>query len=299
MRHGRTIVEEIRSSETFAKLDYRQRDLFQGLIEVADDQGRLPGTPTMVRSRVWPADDISIDEVQSDLNVLAGGEDPFIKIYKVDGKTYLQIINWWIYQPMQWAQESNYPAPEGWTDRWRYTGPGKKIISKNWEKVGGYSVELKAVPAPVPAGLPDEVPLPTYKDKDKEKHKNKEKDKEKENENLKPSAENSKPSGPSLEQLQESWNYAIGELRTQQGINRAFYETYVSGLKVTGKSGNSIQVKAVNQYTVDLITTRAVKTMLERSLRAILVNPEINIEFWVDAPPKPVPIEQDQVVESG
>ena len=104
MKKGRTIVEGIRRSETFGALNFECRDLFQGLIEVADDQGRQPGTATAVRSEVWPYDDIPAARVQDDLDILASGPDPFIKIYKVDGKTYIQIINWWTYQQMQWAQ---------------------------------------------------------------------------------------------------------------------------------------------------------------------------------------------------
>ena len=39
---------------------------------------------------------------------------------------------------MQWAGKSDHPAPEGWTDRFRYHGKGNKIISLNWDSDGGF-----------------------------------------------------------------------------------------------------------------------------------------------------------------
>ena len=68
MGKRRSIDSRIRSSQTFAALTYRQRDLWQGMIEVgADDQGRMPGYPAYVRSMIWPYDDIPLSEVDADL----------------------------------------------------------------------------------------------------------------------------------------------------------------------------------------------------------------------------------------
>lgn len=136
MSKRRLIDEKIRSSQSFSGLNYRQRDLWQGLIETADDQGRMPGVPTKVRSLVWSYDDISPHEVASDLKILA--DQKFILLYSVNGFEYLQIINWWVYQTPEWAGKSDHPSPEGWTDRIRYHGKGNVIISINWDKKGGF-----------------------------------------------------------------------------------------------------------------------------------------------------------------
>src|SRR4030065_334081 len=63
----RTLDSKIRKSQSFAKLNYRQRDLWQGIIAVVDDQGRMPGDARFIRAMVSPYDDISIAEVESDL----------------------------------------------------------------------------------------------------------------------------------------------------------------------------------------------------------------------------------------
>ena len=132
----RTLDSKIRKSQSFAKLNYRQRDLWQGIIAVVDDQGRMPGDARFIRSMVWPYDDISIAEVESDLQQLS--EQGMVYRYSNSGDLYIQIINWWKYQSMNWAGPSGFPAPDGWTDRLRYHGKENKIISSNWETQGGF-----------------------------------------------------------------------------------------------------------------------------------------------------------------
>jgi len=138
MAKSRTINSAIRMSQSFAKLTHRQRDLWHGIIVVADDQGRLPGLAAAIRSMVWPLDDISVEEVESDLIALE--TNSMVERYRLDDKSYMQVVNWWKYQKMQWAGESSYPPPEGWLDRCRYHGPGREIMYKNWKTPGGYCI---------------------------------------------------------------------------------------------------------------------------------------------------------------
>lgn len=284
MKKGRSIVKEIRSSETFGALNYEQRDLFQGLIEVADDQGRMVGVATAIRSYVWAYDDITAEEVQADLNVLAGGEDPFIKLYKVAGKTYLQIVNWWTYQPMNWAQASAYPAPEGWTDRVRYQAVGGKIISNNWDKPGGFAKQVQ-VSTPLDTDL--HSPLCSgqdtglIKDNNNNNHNQKEK---KLKVKLTPGEIQipilqSSQSPQSLEKTKSAWNMALGDLRKE--MSRADFETWVKPTIVDSVDGSRIKVLAGNSYSVDWLTKR-VKSTLERSLQHYLVNPDVTVEFGVN-----------------
>jgi len=139
----RSISNEIRLSQSFSRLSLRQRDLWHGLIATADDQGRLPGVPAAVRSLVWPYDDVLSADVQSDLNTL--GDIGNILIYSYGDAQYIQIVNWWQYQQMQWAGASKYPAPEGWKDRERYHSKGRKIVTKNWDTPGGFFIETEEV----------------------------------------------------------------------------------------------------------------------------------------------------------
>ena len=136
MGKKRTIDSKIRSSQSFAKLNYRQRDLWQGIIEVADDQGRMPGLSAYVRSLVWPSDDITLADVEGDL--LAIEQAGYIVRYTAGDMVYLQVAKWWKYQTMQWAGKSDYPAPPGWVDRLRYHGKENVITTVNWDSEGGY-----------------------------------------------------------------------------------------------------------------------------------------------------------------
>lgn len=124
---------KIRHSQTFQKFTYRQRDLWHGLIEVADDQGRLPGNLPNVRSLVWPADDISLEDVDKDLSAIKKVGN--IIRYEVDGCKYIQITNWQKYQSeAEWLGLSDYPHPNGWHDRARFHGKNHAIITLNWNE---------------------------------------------------------------------------------------------------------------------------------------------------------------------
>lgn len=121
---------------SFAALSYRQRDLWHGLITVADDQGRVLGVPANIRSEVWPYDDVTLEQVEQDLGALS--DQGMVLIYQVKNKPILQVINWWKYQVKQWAGPSDWEPPAGWMDRCRYHGAGHKIILENWDQAGGF-----------------------------------------------------------------------------------------------------------------------------------------------------------------
>lgn len=157
MGKSRALNSKIRESQTFASLNYRQRDLWQGIIACADDQGRMPGVAAFIRSLIWPFDDVGTTEVEDDLQILEGSG--FIHRYKIANNVYLQIINWWKYQKMSWAGPSNHPKPEGWTDRIRYHGKGRKIFSADWNHSGGFDDSyVHSLPSALPSALPSELP---------------------------------------------------------------------------------------------------------------------------------------------
>lgn len=133
----RIVDSKIRSSETFAGLTLRQRDLWHGLLVVVDDQGRMPANPAFVRAQVWPFDDFTLADIDADLHALEDAGN--ILRYQADGRTFLQIVNWWRYQAPQWCNSSDHPAPAGWIDRVRVHRPGGKIETLNWDLPGGIS----------------------------------------------------------------------------------------------------------------------------------------------------------------
>jgi hypothetical protein len=285
MKTGHSIVKEIRSSESFARLTYRQRDLWQGLIETADDQGRCVGRPGMVRSAIWPEDNISLDEVQAELDVLASGDDPFIQIYQVDGKTYIQIIHWWRYQRMQWAGRSAWPPPPGWNDHCHYETTGRKIIDINWNPKGGYDDrkdQLAGTPASEPAsqpsgdlgsepsgkldgGLESTLGLRQVKDRDK----------------LIEKSEIGQVESADDDQARKSWLLALGELQRQ--MSRADYDAYMRSLEFIGLEGDAIKIAAQNRYTIDFLTRRKVKLILEKILQGFMER-EVTLQFVIDLP---------------
>ena len=117
------------TSETVGALTRDQRLLFIGLWSNADDQGRIRGHVALVRSCIFPYDDISLDEIRADLAALSEGA--FILCYQVEGREVIQIKNWWTYQRPQWAYPSDLPAPEGWEDKLRYR-QDNQVITDNW-----------------------------------------------------------------------------------------------------------------------------------------------------------------------
>lgn len=124
-------------SESIAQLNETQRLLFIGIISNADDQGRMSAHPALVRSDVYPYDDKSLEEIESNLQAIVNVGS--IMLYEVDDKRYLQIPNWWEYQKPQWAYPSKLPSPDGWQDRLRYR-EDNKVIAKNWETPKGKSI---------------------------------------------------------------------------------------------------------------------------------------------------------------
>ena len=132
MAKKRIIDSRIRKSGSFVALDWQTRDLWHGIIAVADDQGRLLGVPASIRSEIWPLDDVTLEQVKDGLDALV--EQGMIYIYQVKNQAVIQVVNWWIYQHKQWAVRSDWPAPEGWVDRARYHGKGHKVITEKWDQ---------------------------------------------------------------------------------------------------------------------------------------------------------------------
>jgi hypothetical protein len=136
-------------SENVAALPIARRYFFIGLFSNADDQGRLKAHPALLRSQLYPFDDVPLEEIQAALTELAEGG--FITLYSVEGKDYLQIPNWWTYQRPRWARPSEHPAPEGWSDRVRYR-LGNSVLRDNWD-----GLEEENTSADAPADLEQNV----------------------------------------------------------------------------------------------------------------------------------------------
>lgn len=95
-------------SEDVSKLTIRQRLLLIGLFSNADDYGRGRAKPTYIRSVVFPYDDISVEEIQEDLEAIK--RHISIVFYEVDGNSYYEFLNWNKWQTVQKPQRSMIPS---------------------------------------------------------------------------------------------------------------------------------------------------------------------------------------------
>lgn len=123
------------SNENFAALPAMARLLQVGIINHADDQGRIKAHPAYLRSQIFPYDDVTIGDVQKWLQLIT--QNGTAIVYEVDGKEYLQLVKWWDYQSLQYASPSEYPAPGAWQDRIRYNAKGGMVLTHNWITVKG------------------------------------------------------------------------------------------------------------------------------------------------------------------
>lgn len=131
----RMIDDSMWANESFAEMPMGARLLLIGIINHADDQGRMKANPAYLRAQIFPYDDISTLQIQEWLEVIQVNDT--LILYLNDGKQFLQLINWWKYQSLQYAQPSQHPRPAGWQDRIRRTLTKGVIVTCNWQKVNG------------------------------------------------------------------------------------------------------------------------------------------------------------------
>lgn len=150
----RMIEPAIWQSESMGRLTIRQRLMFIGMFSNADDQGRLRASAPVIRSMIFPFDDIPISEVEPDIKAIEA-EHCIIR-YEANGALFAQLVNWWKYQKHQWAYPSSIPKPDGWSDRLRFR-QGGKVITENWENPKPFtqmpSIEQNRIEVPKEIGV--------------------------------------------------------------------------------------------------------------------------------------------------
>lgn len=109
MARIRTIKPEYWSDERMASVSLEARLLFLGLLNLADDAGRLRGHPALIRGALFPYDDLTVAQVDGWLEELA--DSGRIQRYRVDGEAYVWIRNFAKHQKIDHATPSKMPAP--------------------------------------------------------------------------------------------------------------------------------------------------------------------------------------------
>jgi len=107
MPRTRYIKPDFFTDEDVAVLLPMERLFFIGLWCHADRDGRLEYRPQFLKVALAPYDDCDVSVI---INRLALGKKPFIKIYEVDRKIYIQIINFIKHQrPHHTESRSKFP----------------------------------------------------------------------------------------------------------------------------------------------------------------------------------------------
>lgn len=110
MARIRTIKPSFFTSETIAQLTLAQRLTFIGLWTHVDDEGRCVDNARLVKAAIWPLDDRTGAEVESDLGALT--EHSLITRYTVAGKRYIVVNGFREHQVINRRTKSSLPSPE-------------------------------------------------------------------------------------------------------------------------------------------------------------------------------------------
>jgi len=96
-------------NEYLAACSPHARLLFIGLWMLADREGRLEDRPKQIEAAIFPYEEVNIEELLSELENVPG-DHPFIQRYQVNGKRYIQVVNFAKHQnPHRNEKESVIP----------------------------------------------------------------------------------------------------------------------------------------------------------------------------------------------
>lgn len=100
---------EMRQDERYARLSYPARELFNGLITMADDEGRFRALTSAILGHVFPYDDDAIRKLKDWVTeVKASG---MVVFYIVDGVPYGAFRHWKRHQKINRPTPSDLPPP--------------------------------------------------------------------------------------------------------------------------------------------------------------------------------------------
>ena len=109
MARARNIKPSFFKNDELAELSMEARLCFIGLWTISDCFGRMELRPKRIKAELFPYDNVDIDEIIKNLN-----EYRFIRIYSVQGRRYLEIVNFVKHQNPHKNEKqkgSDIPAP--------------------------------------------------------------------------------------------------------------------------------------------------------------------------------------------
>lgn len=157
----RMLDSRLWANEHFGEMPMMARLLLLGIINHADDQGRIKGKLMYLRTEIFRYDrDVTDEQVGECLKLIEANGT--IECYAVGGKDYVQLLNWWEYQSLQFAAPSDMPRPATWQDRIRYNAKGGATLTCNWVTPKGEkpidTCDQDGNPLPIVATLPPRNP---------------------------------------------------------------------------------------------------------------------------------------------
>jgi hypothetical protein len=109
MARARNIKPGFFRNADLVELSFEERLLFIGLWTIADREGRLEDRPKQIKMELFPADSVDCDAMLDSLTAIG-----MVARYEVDGKRYLQVINFAKHQnPHRDEKASTLPDQHG------------------------------------------------------------------------------------------------------------------------------------------------------------------------------------------
>ncbi len=262
----RMLDGNIWANEKFSDLPPMAALLQIGLINLADDQGRMKAHPAYLRSQIFPYRNVTANQISQWLALIVANGTAIT--YKVDDKEYIQLANWWDYQSHTFAAPSEYPRPDGWQDRVRFTGKSRIIYTCNWIITSGERLDDTCdqdgtpLPKPTkllapasnapPSGARAQPVAPLIEDKDKEE--------DKDHSSGANAEEAATPTEPTLsemvfDRLEDEWSTVNpGQMDNHLALAERYgYRAWVAGLERVsrGKRSNKAYVEKAILSAID------------------------------------------------
>lgn len=110
MPRTRSIKPEFWSDEKLGGLSFIERLLFLGMWTFADDEGLIRANPQLLKSQIFPYDDIKNAVIENALETFERKE--MIFRYKISDQNYAWVVKFRIYQRIDKPQPSQNPTPD-------------------------------------------------------------------------------------------------------------------------------------------------------------------------------------------
>lgn len=149
----RSIKPEFWESESLGRVSREARLLFIGLFSCCDDHGRARASSRLLASRLYPYDDDALKKLPTWIEELE--KERCIRLYKVNGESYLDIPKWLNHQKIDKPSASKLPPFD--SSREDSRGLEKNSLGTgNREEEQGK--EQEAPPSPWDVGFGVELP---------------------------------------------------------------------------------------------------------------------------------------------